>query len=177
MTGLPAAPLEVGRVLGPHGLAGQVKLHLFNPDSPIWAAGERVYVTREGQAGQWLELKALRMNGGKAVATLSGVGTLNEAQALRGATLLAERGHLEEASPGEVFLADLIGCRLLDSAGRELGRLAEVRQAGSLEFFVVEGPFDILLPTQTVFASVDLTKGLATLAFELEPDARVDDGS
>ena len=172
MIGPPAAPLEVGRVLGPHGLAGHVRLHLFNPASPLWTRGEKVYLSQPGNSGSWLELMAVRIKGGQAVATLSGINSLAAAEAVKGAMLLADRTHLEQAAPGEVFLADLLGFRLLDSAGRDLGRLSEVRQAGSLEFFVVEGPFDILLPTQTAFASVDLAKGVATLGFELEPESR-----
>jgi 16S rRNA processing protein RimM len=171
MIGPPTAPLEVGRVLGPHGLVGQVKLQLFNPDSPVWVTGESVYLSRPGEAGAWLELEAVTVQATRAVAPVRGIGSLAAAESLRGSTLLADRKRLADAAPGEIFLSDLLGFRLLDSAGRELGRLAEIRQAGSLEFFVVEGPFDILLPTHTAFASVDLANSAATLAFELEPES------
>ena len=165
----PAVPLEVRRVLGPHGLAGQLRLQLFNPASPLWADGEQVYASRSDQLGVWLRLEAIRINGGHAVARFERIVSLSAADALKGSTLFADRQRLEEAAPGEVFLSDLIGFRLHDAAGRDLGRLSEIRQAGNLEFFMVEGPFDILLPTHTEFASLDQVKGVATLGFELEP--------
>jgi 16S rRNA processing protein RimM len=170
MNGPPAAPLEVGRVLGPHGLSGQLKLQLFNPGSPLWTHGERVYLSGAGKPGIWLELMAVSIRGGQALATFNGIESLAAAGALKGSMLFADRGHLAEAAPEEIFLTDLLGFRLLDSTGRDLGCLGEVTQAGKLEFFMVEGPFDILLPTETEFASVDLAKRVATLGFELEPD-------
>jgi ribosomal 30S subunit maturation factor RimM len=114
-------------------------------------------------------LEAIRLNGSHAVAKFERIASVSAAEALKGTTLLADRNHLQAVSPGGVFLSDLIGFKLVDAAGRDLGHLAEIRQAGSLEFFMVEGPFDILLPTQTEFASLDQVKGVATLGFELEP--------
>jgi 16S rRNA processing protein RimM len=163
--------IEVGHVVGPHGLAGKVKLSLYNPDSPVWAVGERVFMSKAEAPGVWTELKELSIKGTQGVAQLQGVEGLAAADAARGSTLYAERSDLDQVAPDEVFLADLIGLRLQDATGRDLGRFAEVRVAGNREFFVVDGPFDILLPTQTPFSSVDQAKGVATLGFEFEPEA------
>jgi 16S rRNA processing protein RimM len=163
--------VEVGHVLGPHGLGGKVKLSLYNPQSPLWAVGERVFMSKPDVPGVWRDLRELSIKGGHAVASLGGVDGLAAAQAARGAILYAERGHLEEVAPGEVFLADLLGLRLLDVKGRDLGKLHEVRVAGNREFFVVDGPFDILLPTETPFSSVDQAKGVVMLSFEFETEA------
>jgi 16S rRNA processing protein RimM len=168
---IPDDLVEVGRIVGTHGLAGQLRLRLFNPASKLWTSDEELYVAPMGQAGIWVRLQSIRINDANAVAGFKEINGLGMAKTLKGSSLHAHRQWLRDASPGQFFLTDLIGLRLTDATGNEIGTLGEIRQAGGHEFFVVKGQADILLPAQTEFASVDLVNGVATLGFSLGPES------
>jgi 16S rRNA processing protein RimM len=169
---IPDDLIEVGRIVGTHGLAGQLRLRLFNPASKLWTSDEELYVVPPiAQTGTWVRLQNIRINDSNGVASFREIKGLAMAKSLKGASLHSRRQWLRDASPGQIFLTDLIGLRLTDATGNEIGSLGEIRQAGGHEFFVVQGRADILLPAQTEFASVDLVNGVATLGFSLGPES------
>lgn len=61
------------------------------------------------------------------------------AEALRDAYLESVVDRSEALNPGEVFWHEVVGARILDRAGRELGVVADVYRAGVAEVYVVRG--------------------------------------
>ena len=68
-----------------------------------------------------------------------------------------ERSSLPEAEPGEFYLHDLMGCEVVDAAGRRLGTLVGLQASGTKEYFVIKGAEDVWLPADApIVAAVDL---------------------
>jgi ribosomal 30S subunit maturation factor RimM len=69
------------------------------------------------------------------------------AESLRDAYLEAVVDRAEALAPGEVFWHEVVGARVLDRGGRELGVVADVYRAGVAEVYVVRdgpvGEFDL----------------------------------
>jgi 16S rRNA processing protein RimM len=61
------------------------------------------------------------------------------AEGLRDAYLEAEVERAEALAPGEVFWHEVVGARVVDLAGRELGTVSDVYRAGVAEVYVVRG--------------------------------------
>ena len=62
-----------------------------------------------------------------------------------------------ELAEGEAFWHEVVGVRVLGTAGRELGRVVEIYRAGETEVYVVRGPvgeFD-LPAVRTIITSFD----------------------
>lgn len=115
---LEAVP--IGAVIKPHGLAGEVRVHPFNADSPIWSALKTVFL-----AGQPIEVKRCKRAAKHFIVRFVGVDDRNAAEALRGRELSIPRAELPELDDDEFYLADLIGLSVRDG-DEVVGEVEEV---------------------------------------------------
>lgn len=94
---------------------------------------------------------------GNWVLKFAGIDSINAAERFRGADLwlpFADRGTLAE---GDFFRSDLIGCTVLDSAGRQLGALQGWQQYGGPPLMeVMIGDREVLIPFVPELCSTDL---------------------
>jgi 16S rRNA processing protein RimM len=151
----PGRALTAGRVLAPHGVRGEVKVEpltdfpeRFSPGSVLWLRGAPVRVVR----GRW--------QGRTVVLKLEGLDDRDSAERLRGAELQVMPSP-ENLAEGVFYRDEVIGLRVIDENGADLGRLADILRTGSNDVFVVRGPRgELLLPaTDDVVKSVDLDGG------------------
>ncbi len=93
-------------------------------------------------------------------ARLSGVGSREAADALRGVRLFADRGKLPPLNEGEFYHADLVGLDVVDTGGAPLGTVRAVLNHGAgdlLEIAPAGGGQTFLLSfTRAAVPNVDL---------------------
>jgi 16S rRNA processing protein RimM len=96
-------------------------------------------------------------------ARLSGIATKEEADALKGATLWADRDRLPHLPDDEFYHADLIGLPVQDTGGALIGTVRAVLDFGAGDILEVHVPgrkTTLMLPfTRAVVPTVDLTAG------------------
>lgn len=141
--------ISVGFVLRAHALKGWLRCR--GGDS--LPALETVFV-------DGIEFTIERVSPDKAewLLKLEGVDDRNAADALQGAQLTAPRDALPDADDDEVYVADLVGCALVDLAGVVLGTVVAVTPGAQelLECRTPSGqPFSVPFVEQLV-VSVDL---------------------
>ncbi len=133
--------MVLGRILGAHGLRGQVRVKWLGdgPDNlsrmpevglartPDDAAPRRFVLERVGPGRP-----------GEARVTLQGVTDRDAAEALRGLVVLGEASRLEALPPGEHYWFEWIGCRVEGSTGRTIGTVKEIWETGAHDVLVVE---------------------------------------
>lgn len=112
--------LPIGAVIKPHGLAGEVRVHPFNADSPVWSALKTVFLE-----GEPIEVQRCTRAAKHFIVRFAGIGNRNDAEALRGRELSVPRSELPELDEGEFYLADLIGLEVRDGDAL-VGRVEEV---------------------------------------------------
>lgn len=138
------APLEIGVVLKPHGLRGEVKVKLHFPESDALDHVERVVLLSSDGRQSERRVTSLRGTGKGVLVGFEGVVDADGAEALRGARLLVKRSDLPPLEPGEYYLADLVGCVVEvggDSASpRVIGTVRQVRPDPSIDTLVIETP-------------------------------------
>lgn len=115
--------IEVGRVVGAHGIQGKVKVEAWSGDPSGLLSAGRIRVGGRTGAGRErdYEVKAAHRSGGCAVFFLEGIGSAEEAEGLRGATVSLRRSDLPPAGEDEYYWVDLVGCEVADGEGRPLG--------------------------------------------------------
>jgi 16S rRNA processing protein RimM len=150
----------VGALAGAFGVKGEVRLKSFCADpgaiadyNPLWSEdGARQFTVTLSQA----------INNGFA-ARLSGVATKEQADALRGMRLYADRSRLPPLEDDEYYHADLIGLSVLDTGGTPLGVIRSVMNHGAGDLLEIAGPSlkePVLLPfTKDAVPTVDLASG------------------
>jgi len=141
----PGAPplTELGYVARAHGIRGAVVVRLHHPESEALLDLDAVWIRRRGADGETpAEERALAgarpLPDDGWLVTFEGIATRNEAEALRGAVVGVPRDRLPPPGPDEYFAEDLLDLRVLDPAGRSLGRVARVYDNGAQAVLVVE---------------------------------------
>ncbi len=145
--------VKIGVVSRPHGVRGELRLHLYNSDSTAFDVVDGVFL-----AGTHYALESARMVKGAALIRLEGIADRNQAEALVGSELEVLRDELE-LDPEEVLLDDLVGCQLRLEDGSDWGRVAEV-VVGVQDLLVVHmGDLERYLPLVDAFVlDIDLEK-------------------
>jgi 16S rRNA processing protein RimM len=136
-TGQPERYVAVAEVARPHGIAGELRLRVYNPDSDLLAGRPRVrLVTEDGRAIE-AELRAVRSVPGALLVRLSGVSDRDAAEALRGARVEVARDELEPTEEDEYYHVDLIGCRV-ELGGEAIGEVVAVVSYPSCDALVIQ---------------------------------------
>jgi 16S rRNA processing protein RimM len=128
--------VELGRIAGPHGLRGEVKVRLHWKESDAFSECKAVDVgsTLRRYAIEWA-----RPGTGGPILKLVGVDDRDSALALKGAELSVDQGELPPLAPGEYYLADLVGAVVIGPEGL-IGEILEVRAHPSVDCAVIKLP-------------------------------------
>lgn len=150
----------VGAVAGAFGVHGEVRLKSFTADPA--AIGEYAPLTT-GDGAKHFDVEIQREIKNGFAARLSGVLTKEQADALRGTRLYAPRDRLPSLPDDEYYHADLIGLKVLDTGGADLGRVKAVLNHGATDLLELQVPGQsrtVLLPfTRAAVPTVDLAAG------------------
>lgn len=149
--------LEAGRVVNTHGVRGAVKIEPWTDTPEFFRSLPRVFID-----GAEYELLSASVHKNHVIATLDGVDTLADANALRGVTLYFSRF---DAPPeaGASYVADVLGLDAIDDAtGEKLGVITDFLSLPSHGVYVVQGEREFLIPAVPEFvAEIDADGGFA----------------
>ena len=137
--------LLVGRIARAHGNRGQVIVNL-ETDFPEdrFRVGERLLV---GPAAEVREITAVRFHHGRPVIALSGIETMDDAEALAGAELRVYASTVPSLPEGTFYRHDLVGCEVRDVRGRVVGHVTGVEGTLERSRLVVTGDAgEVLIP-------------------------------
>ena len=127
--------LEIGKIVGPQGLKGEVRVYP-NSDFPerFIQPGQRWLLPPGKSEPQPVELLQGRYLEGKGlyVILLQGISTREQAEALRNSQLLAPESDRPPLEPDEFHVADLIGLNVIvQSTQTAIGKVVGVFSAGN----------------------------------------------
>ena len=150
----------VGVIAGSFGVHGEVRLKSFTAE-PTAIADYSPLLSEDGSQSFSVTLTRPIKNGFGA--RLGGVKTKEEADALKGVKLFAEREKLPSLPDDEYYYADLVGLEVFDTGGNLLGRVKAVLNHGASDLLEIHGPVlesTVLLPfTLDAVPTVDLAGG------------------
>ena len=137
--------VEAGMIVNTHGINGEVKIEVWLDSPEYFRSFKRLYLN-----GAEKKILSARVHKSFVIARLDGVEDLNAAMALKGKTveILRADAHLKE---GEFFVQDILGFRVVDEQGTELGRLADAVETPASMIYVVKGEREHLIPAVKEF--------------------------
>jgi len=137
----PARRVRVGRIVGAHGLGGELRVGLLGADPECLADVETVWLARDESDPEAAPHALRRVAPGRAGEcriALAGVQDRSAAEALRGRWLLVRARDLAATAPGEYYVHELVGCRVEDAGGRALGVVRDIWATGAADMLVIE---------------------------------------
>jgi len=135
----------MGRIVGPYGVRGWVKIQPQTEQVDGLLSYRSWWLGRndDWQQREWVEGRA---HGATLVARLAGCDDRDHALALRGLVLAVPRSELPQPGSGEFYWCDLIGLRVENAQGEQLGQVEEVFATGANDVLVVRGDRERLIP-------------------------------
>jgi 16S rRNA processing protein RimM len=135
----PATPpsevfFSIGRIVGAHGIRGEVKLEIHSDHPERLKQLRRVYFDDDPTPRR---LRAVRLHGSQALLTFPDITDRDTAQALRGTLVRISGSQARPLEDGEFFHYQLIGLSVYDEAGQLLGKLEEILEAGEVDIYIV----------------------------------------
>ena len=150
--------IEAGRIVNTHGVAGELKIEVWLDSPQFMKRFKRLYLD-----GRPVSVKTARVHKQFLLCALEGVEDVNAAMALKGKTVYIDRADAR-LPRGAYFLQDLIGSRVQDEQGQELGVLTEVLERPASNIYVVRGEIEHLIPAVPEFImSTDVDAGVITV--------------
>lgn len=160
--------LVVGKIVGAHGIRGELKVEVMTQDPHRFQWLDRVYLGLEDEEPVPWALEGYRLHKGRALLQLNDCRDRTTAETLQG---LFVQVPLEEAislQDGEYFEYQIIGLEAWAVTGERMGKVVEIIFTGANDVYVVHGPApdrrEILIPViEGVVLEIDLDEGQVTV--------------
>lgn len=152
---------QIGIITSTHGLKGEVKVFPTTDDAKRFKRLKEV-ILDTGKERLGLEVEGVKFFKQFVILKFKGIEDISEVEKYRKASLLVTRQNAVRLNRDEYFVADLIGLRVQDEDGAEIGTLREVLETGANDVYVIDltDGRELLLPAikQCVLA-VDVESG------------------
>jgi 16S rRNA processing protein RimM len=150
----------MGRVLGPFGVRGWVKIEPYSEKPGALTRFTRWWLSFRQN---WREMAVAEsmVHGAYLIARIEGCTDRESASCFNGVEIAVSRAALPPPATNEYYQADLIGLAVMNRAGECLGRIAEIFNNGAHAVMrVSNGGAEHLLPlVGQVVESIDLAAG------------------
>jgi 16S rRNA processing protein RimM len=143
--------VDIGYVARAHGIRGDLRVILYNPESALLTEVPSVRI-----GARRYEIAAARAVQGAFLLRLEGVDDRDQAELLRGQVVSVARS-LIPLDEGETLLFDLLGCEAILPDGSSYGTIEAVEPGAQDRLVIRQGGIERLLPLVPEFVgAVDL---------------------
>lgn len=126
---------KLGQIVNAVGLKGESKVYPYTDYKERFEELDSLYIE-----DSLYKIEKVRYMGEMAIVKFEGVSDRNKAEALKGKYLYVDRENARELDEDEYFIPDLIGIRVIDENGAELGTLSDVIQNSSQDVYEIQMP-------------------------------------
>lgn len=134
--------VEAGEIVTTHGIKGEVKVMCWLDDPEMLCEFDRCLID-----GKEFEIEQCRVQKTCNLVKLSGIETMDAAQAMRGKKIMLYR---EDIDDEVIFAAELIGMEVY-ADGNLIGKIKEVLDYPGNSVYVVKGEHEYMIPAVKAF--------------------------
>lgn len=156
---------QVGIISSTHGIRGEVKVFPTTDDVTRFKKLKKVLLDTGKEFLEW-EVEGVKFFKQFAILKFKGIDNINDIEKYKGKSLYVTRENAVRLKKDEYFIADLIGIKVYDESGKEIGILKDVIETGANDVYCVEmtDKTELLLPAiKECILSVDIEAGSMTV--------------
>lgn len=154
--------ISIGRIAGPHGIQGAVKVYSYAESPSVFKTGLSLYLKRPGDSGGELHLVKWAASQARFVLLLfEGINSRASADNLKGFELFIEKTDLPQLDEGVYYWNDIIGLLVFSSDDEYIGRVESIMETGANDIYVVknEKGEEVLIPAiESVVTDIDIAQ-------------------
>ena len=154
--------LQVGIITSTHGVRGEVKVYPTTDDPRRFRRLKEV-VLDTGREKLNLDIEGVKFFKQFVILKFKGLDNINDIEKYRQKSLYVTRKNAVRLQRDEYFIADLIGLKVQDEDGTELGTVKDVIETGANDVYEVEmaDGRSLLLPAiKQCILNVDVENGM-----------------
>lgn len=134
---IPDDLIALGAVRGAYGLKGWVRIAPFAADGRVLEAVRQWWLL-VGSEPKGLAVQEVKRHAEVLVAKWEGCESKEAADALKGGTIAIARSDFPAVSEGEHYLTDVVGYRVVNREGSELGTVSGIRSGAATQWLEIE---------------------------------------
>lgn len=154
--------LRVGVISSTHGIRGEVKVYPTTDEPKRFSKLKKVYLDycKQGLKGIKerksieLEICSVRYFKQFVILKFKDIDNINDVEEYKGMDLYVTREDALPLEDGEFYICDLIGMKVKDDEGKDVGVLKDVLQTGANDVYIVDGNEDFGLK-ELLFPVID----------------------
>jgi 16S rRNA processing protein RimM len=131
--------IPIGKIIGTHGIKGQMKLHSYSGNVESLSTARSVTLRSPAGTLHEFTITSFKANSGKFIIGFRDFDDINRVQPFLGFEVCLKRGQLPKLDEDEYYWDDLIGLKVFTDTGTLLGRIADIFETGSSDIYVVQG--------------------------------------
>ncbi|MEX0797800.1 MAG: ribosome maturation factor RimM [Bacteriovoracaceae bacterium] len=166
--------IQLGSCSKPHGIRGGFGAHLFNPKDSSLKKGAALLLKPKNdhsslaKSGKVFELKSANF-GNKCILYFEGIETREQVESMIPFDMFIERSALPEPDEDEFYIEDLIGLKVLDEEGNEVGVVRDHFDNGAQIVLSVQKNAEVVeLPlVEEFFPEINMEQGFIKM---IEPE-------
>ena len=155
----------LGVILGPFGIKGAVKIKSFTDDPADIVAFSPL---QNDKGDRQFKLKLISVKDDVVTVKIAGVDDRNVSETLNGTQLYCPRERLPKLKEKEFYIKDLIGLKVFNAAGDEVGHVTHVDNYGAgdlVDIFLTEKKRILVIPFKDEFIpTIDIAGGVMTIS-------------
>jgi len=136
---IPSDLVNIGKIVKPHGLKGELKILLFNFESEILVKGRAIWIQSvNSETPVQYCIESVKLNSVNSRMRLEGVNFRDEAEKLRDLEFSIPRSEFPVLNNEEFYLIDLIGFSIQDEHKNNIGIVSDIINFPSNDSLLVE---------------------------------------
>ena len=128
--------LQVGVITSTHGVRGEVKVFPTTDDARRFKRLKEV-ILDTGKEQITLEIEGVKFFKQFVILKFKGIDNINDVEKYRQKSLFVTRKNAVRLSKDEYFIADLMGLKVQNEDGEEIGVLKDVMETGANDVYVI----------------------------------------
>ncbi|MCT8976843.1 ribosome maturation factor RimM [Clostridium sp. CX1] len=144
--------LAVGQIINTHGIKGELKVYPLTDDIKRFRKLKKVYIDGVEKDVVWCKLQA-----DKVILKIEGIDSMDDAVKYKQKYLEVSREDAVKLPEGSYFVADIIGCEVIDENDTVLGKVYDVIKTHSNDVYWIKEPKELLIPAlKDIIISMDI---------------------
>lgn len=158
---------NVGKIVNTQGLKGEVRV-ISRTDFPDerYKKGNKLLLQQEGKPLIELTVNSHRKHKNFDILSFKDHPSINDVEKYRDGMLQIKAEQMHDLPENEFYLHEIIGLKVVNEAGEEIGKIKEVLSPGANDVWVIQRvkQKDVLIPyIEEVVKKVDIANGVVTI--------------
>lgn len=133
--------LRVGKIVNTHGLKGEVKVIPLTDDPKRYNELEFVLID-----GIKRNIEGCKYQKDRVIVKVEGINSIEEAEKYKNKYMEIPREYAVPLEEDTYYIADIIGCSVYDTEGKNLGEVYDVIQTKNNDVYWIRKPKELLIP-------------------------------